>query len=301
MSADHSSQVIYGIDDRPPAGRAVLLAIQHLLTMFGSTVAVPLLLGPAMGMDRAQIGLLISSVLLCSGAATLLQATWGTRLPIIQGVSFSFLAAFSTIITKVQAPETTGGLGLQGRDSMRYIAGAVIAGAIFEIVIGFSGLMGLIRRVLSPVVVGPVIMLIGLALYNVGAPVAATHWPTSILTMVLIIMFSFVLSRHYRACKMFPLLFAIAISWALCIVLSWANIYQPEHTDASGKQLPAHPAYVNFQAVNETAWIRSDKLIFPWGLPQFSTAFVVATLAGYLASMIESFGDYHACAPGRGR
>ena len=51
--------VIYGLDDKPPVGRALILAIQHVLTMFGATVAVPLMLGPegddgsGMGMDRA--------------------------------------------------------------------------------------------------------------------------------------------------------------------------------------------------------------------------------------------------------
>ncbi|NIL98208.1 MAG: xanthine permease, partial [Planctomycetales bacterium] len=65
------------------------------------------------------------------------------------------------------------------------IAGAVLLGGVLEAVIGFTGLMGLIRRVLSPVVIGPVIMLIGLALYQFGAPVAAEHWGVSLLTMVL--------------------------------------------------------------------------------------------------------------------
>ena len=92
-----SDGIIYGLDDKPPLGQAVVLALQHVLTMFGSTVAVPLLLGPAMGMSDAQIALLISSVMLCSGVATLLQSTFGSRLPIIQGVSFSFLAAFFAI------------------------------------------------------------------------------------------------------------------------------------------------------------------------------------------------------------
>ena len=89
-----SAKILYGLDDRPPPGKALVLALQHVLTMFGSTVAVPLLLGPAMGMDAPAIALLISSVMLCSGVATLIQSTFGSRLPIIQGVSFSFLAAF---------------------------------------------------------------------------------------------------------------------------------------------------------------------------------------------------------------
>ena len=90
--------IIYPIESRPPPVRTVVLAVQHVLTMFGATVAVPLLLGPQMGMNQEQIAVLISSVMVCSGLATLLQATFGTRLPIIQGVSFSFLAAFMAII-----------------------------------------------------------------------------------------------------------------------------------------------------------------------------------------------------------
>ena len=201
--------IIYGLDDKPPFGRALVLGLQHILTMFGSTVAVPLLLGPAMGMTDAQTALLISSVMLCSGVATLLQSTWGSRLPIIQGVSFSFLAAFFAIIAKVMAPESEDGLAGNGSMAMQYIAGAIIAGAMIEIVIGFSGLMGRIHRLLSPVVVGPVIMLIGLALYDAGAPVAASHWPISILTMVLIITFSLVLSRSSRFFRMFPRFFSV--------------------------------------------------------------------------------------------
>ncbi len=73
-----SSRVLYGIDDRPPFGPAVVLAVQHVLTMFGSTVAVPLLLGPAMGMQTEHIAVLISSVMLCSGLATLIQSTFGS-------------------------------------------------------------------------------------------------------------------------------------------------------------------------------------------------------------------------------
>lgn len=280
-----NSKVIYGLEDRPPFPRAVLLALQHVLTMFGSTVAVPLLLGPAMGMDAAQTALLISSVMLCSGVATFIQTTFGARLPIIQGVSFSFLAAFSTvIIPTVLAAESEGGFGGDGAMCMRHIAGAVIVGALVEMVIGFSGLMGALRRFLSPVVVGPVIMLIGLALYNAGAPVAASHWPTSIMTIVMIIVFSLVLARNHWLFRLFPLLLAILLSVAVCGLLTALGYY------GSG-----HPAHVGFEEVQNSEWIRTTDVFFPWGVPEFSAAFIVAVLAGYLASMIESFGDYHAC------
>lgn len=278
--------VIYGLDDRPPIGRAGLLAIQHVLTMFGSTVAVPLMLGPAgvdgtgMGMDLTQVSVLISSVMLCSGVATLIQATFGSRLPIIQGVSFSFLAAFAGIIAAVKAQ------GGEVSEMMQYIAGAVLVGAIIEMTIGFSGLVGKIRQVLSPVVIGPVIMLIGLALYGVGAPIAGSCWPISILTITLIIVFSYVLSRKYRFVQLFPILLAILISCAVCGLLT-----------ITGLVSESHPAYINTKHVAAASWLRvqPSEVFFPWGLPKFHLGFILAVLAGYLASMIESFGDYHAC------
>ena len=283
MMSDAS--VIYGLDDKPPLARAVVLALQHVLTMFGSTVAVPLLLAPAMGMDAAQTAILISSVMLCSGVATLLQTTFGSRLPIIQGVSFSFLAAFSgVIIPAVLRPAADGGLGGDPADCMRYIAGAVIVGAVLEMAMGFSGLIGQLRRFLSPVVVGPVIILIGLALYGAGAPVAASDWPISLLTMGLIIAFSLVLSRRLLVFRLFPMLLAILAAVGVCglgTLLGWYG--------------DGHPAQLSFTALENAAWLRTTGVVFPWGPPRFATAFIIAMLAGYLASMIESFGDYHAC------
>lgn len=274
------SNVIYGLDDRPPLGRAVVLGLQHVLTMFGSTVAIPLLFGPAMGMSIEQIGVLISSVMLCSGVATMIQATFGSRLPIIQGVSFSFIAAFFGIIGAVAAE------GGSSAEMMQYIAGAVIVGAVIEMVIGFSGLMGWVRTVLSPVVVGPVIMLIGLALFQHGAPKAGTDWAISGLTMALVILFSLVLSRNNRWFKLFPIISALVIVVTLCWVLSVAGVYGGDH-----------PSHVNLEAAQSAEWVRYQPtdVFFPWGLPKFKLAFIVAVLAGYLASMIESFGDYHAC------
>ncbi|MGI9429299.1 MAG: uracil-xanthine permease family protein [Bythopirellula sp.] len=257
-----------------------MLAIQHMLTMFGSTVAIPLLFGPAMGMSLDQIGLLISSVMLCSGVATLIQATFGSRLPIIQGVSFSFIAAFFAIIS------TTKEQGGSSAEMMQYIAGAVMIGAAFEMVIGFSGLFGKLRQLLSPVVVGPVIMLIGLALFQHGAPKAGTDWMISGLTMALIILFSLVLARGNRFFRLFPILSALIVVVGLCWLLTKSGYYQ--QGDAS---------FVDASAVESSPWVRSnfEEIVFPWGMPKWHLGFAVAVLAGYLASMIESFGDYHAC------
>jgi len=246
--------------------------------MFGSTVSIPLLFGPEMGMSQAEIAKLISSVMLCSGVATLIQATFGSRLPIIQGVSFSFIGVFFLIIASVAENNGTPA------EMMQYIAGAIIVGAIIEAFIGFSGLMGRIRQLLSPVVVGPVIMLIGLALYQHGAPKAGTDWSISLSTIALIILFSLVLAKSNRIFQLFPILLALILVVGFCYVCSAAGWFAPDH-----------PSYVRLDAFKESPWVRTSGIILPWGVPKFSVAFATAAFAAYLASMIESFGDYHAC------
>jgi solute carrier family 23 (nucleobase transporter), member 1 len=323
MASDRSNnRIIYGLNDKPPVGRATVLGLQHVLTMFGSTVAVPLIFGEKLwpipeglpvsvaetlqSAQLANVALLIASVMLCSGVATLLQSTFGSRLPIIQGVSFSFLAAFFGIVAAAQADwgpdwtpvlagdtsaQTLGPLVDQWREAgaigMRTIAASIIVGGIIEAAVGFTGLMSLLRRVLSPVVIGPVIMLIGLALYDAGAPVAASNWYVSGTTIVLIILFALVLSRSVRLFRLFPMLMAIMVMVTGCYVLGLMGVIRS--TD---------PAHVNLSAVKLLPWVRTDTLLFPWGVPgvaELSMGAVIAVLAGYLASMIESFGDYHAC------
>ena len=269
-------EILYGIDDVPPTGRTIVFGLQHVLTMFGATVSVPLILRGALGMDDAQVGILVTAVMLCSGIATILQVTIGSRLPIIQGVSFSFLAAFFAIAGQ-----------FKGAEAMQYIAGAILLGAIVEMAVGWGKLIGQLRRVLTPVVIGPVIMLIGLALFSVGAPQAGLHWPTSILTILLIFLFSQVWSKKSLLLRMFPIFAAILVVWVICLILSAAGVFGPKH-----------PAYINWAPVASAPWFKwsTDSIIFPWGAPKFHVGFFFAVLAGYLASMVESFGDYHAVA-----
>ena len=77
--------LLYGIDDKPPVFETGVLGLQHYLTMFGSTLAIPLLLAPAFGIsDPVELGWLIATMFFVSGITTLLQTTWGNRLPIVQ-------------------------------------------------------------------------------------------------------------------------------------------------------------------------------------------------------------------------
>ena len=134
---EKKTSLLYGIDDTPPLQETIILGLQHYLTMFGSTVAIPLLLAPAFGItDPVQKGWLIATMFFVSGITTLLQTIWGNRLPIVQGGTFSFLAPTFAICGMA----ALANVGWEVR--MQHVQGAIIAGSVMEIIVGASGIIG---------------------------------------------------------------------------------------------------------------------------------------------------------------
>ena len=283
--------LIYGIDDIPPPAEAAVLGFQHYLTMFGSTVAIPLILSEPLGItDPVEKGALIATMFFISGITTLLQTTWGNRLPIVQGGTFSFLTPAIAICGMAGIAE----MGWMVK--MQHIQGAIIAGALFEIILGYSGMVGRLLRFIGPVTIAPTIALIGLSLFKFGAPVAGTHWGIGGLTIALIIAFSQYLRKTHRAFELFPILLAIVVAWIVAWFCTAAGYFPGPELNAAGEVIkPAHPAFVSTANLEAAPWFRAP-LPFQWGMPQFGAAAIVGMLAGYVASMVESIGDYYACA-----
>ncbi|MEJ5020532.1 nucleobase:cation symporter-2 family protein [Ochrobactrum vermis] len=134
---------------------------QHVLTMYGGIVAVPLIIGQAAGLSPTEIGLLITASLFAGGVATVLQTIgipfFGCQLPLVQGVSFSGVATMVAIVTSSQ----TGEAGLQ------VVLGAVITAAVIGLII--TPIFSRITRFFPPLVTGIVITTIGLTLMPVAA------------------------------------------------------------------------------------------------------------------------------------
>ncbi len=273
-------RLIYGIDDVPRPGTTFLLGFQHYLTMFGSTVAIPLILSEPLGMsgDPAALAMLIGTMFFVSGITTLLQTTWGNRLPLVQGGTFSFLAPAMAICGMAALSKA----GWQVR--LQHVQGAVIAGSLFEIAAGYLGLVGRFLRFVGPITIAPTIALIGLALFKIGAPVAGAHWGIGGLTIALIILFSQYLRRVHRFFELFPILLGITAAWGAAWILTITGVF-PE----------GHPAHVSTANVEAAPWICVPRP-FQWGWPVFVPAAVVGMLAGTIASIVESVGDYYACA-----
>ncbi|MDH1212204.1 purine permease [Pseudomonas chengduensis] len=147
-------------DENLGLGSNLLYGLQHVLTMYGGIVAVPLIVGQAAGLSPADIGLLIAASLFVGGAATLLQTIglpfFGCQLPLVQGVSF---ASVATIVAIVGANGGGGGLPV--------VFGAVIGAAAIGLLI--TPIFSKITKFFPPLVTGIVITTIGLTLMPVAA------------------------------------------------------------------------------------------------------------------------------------
>jgi xanthine/uracil permease len=283
-SDDGSSLVTYGIEDRPPLLQSLGLGIQHYLTMVGANIAVPLILAGAMGMPDQFVPRFVGTFFVVSGIATLAQTTLGNRYPIVQGAPFSMLAPALAIVGVVVANPLGGGIEAW-RAALLQLQGAIVVAALFEVVIGYLGLVGRLRRYFSPVVIAPVIVLIGLTLFSAPQVASATqNWPLLLFTFGLIAVFSQFLGDRSRAFQLFPVLLGIVVAYVVALALSAAGVYAP-----------GTPGYVDLTPVVEAPLAVA---IYPlqWGVPQVTTSFVVGMLAGVIASIIESLGDYHAVA-----
>ena len=149
------TDLIYGIDDRPPLKETLFAAIQHLLAIFVAIITPPLIIAGALKLDLETTGFLVSMALFASGVSTFVQCRKlgpvGAGLLCIQGTSFSFIGP---IITAGLA----GGLPL--------IFGVCIAASPVEMIV--SRTFKYLRSVITPLVSGIVVLLIGLSLIKVG-------------------------------------------------------------------------------------------------------------------------------------
>jgi len=147
--------LIYGLNDRPPIKETIFAALQHLLAIFVAIITPPLIIAGALNLDIATTGFLVSMSLFASGLSTYIQCKRigpvGTGLLCIQGTSFSFIGP-------IIAAGMVGGLPC--------IFGACMASSVVEMFI--SRILKYTRKIITPLVSGIVVTLIGMSLIKVG-------------------------------------------------------------------------------------------------------------------------------------
>ena len=147
---------IYQLEGRVPLLKAIPFGVQHILAMFVANLTPITIIAAAGGLDQAEIAILLQNAMFVAGIATLIQLypVWrvGSGLPIVMGVSFTFVTVLCTVAANYGYPA---------------VIGAVIVGGIFE------GTLGLLaqywRKIISPIVAASVVIAIGYSLFSVCA------------------------------------------------------------------------------------------------------------------------------------
>ncbi len=151
-----SMQNIYTLDGKVPFWRSIPFGLQHVLAMFVANIAPILIVAGACGLSSTQTASLIQTAMIVAGIGTLVQLfsvfVIGARLPIVMGISFTFVAVFCNIGTQY-------GYGA--------VIGAALIGGVLEGVLGLFAKYW--RKIISPVVAACVVTAIGFSLLGVGA------------------------------------------------------------------------------------------------------------------------------------
>ena len=266
----NSSDLIYGLNDRPKPGPALLAALQHVLAAFVGIITPPLIIGSALGLT-AHLPYLISMALMVSGVGTFIQARRpfgiGAGMICLQGTSFAFLGA---VLSAGFLVKQRGG---SPEDIMAMIFGVCFFGAVVQIVL--SRFIGQLRRVITPLVTGIVITLIGISLIKVGITdlgggfnAADFGAPTNLALGLFVVLTIILLNRSNTP---WVRLSAIIIGLALGSLAAWF----------SGKLVP--------QALPDLPLV-SLPIPFRFGFNFDWSAFLPIALI-YLISSIETVGD----------
>jgi xanthine permease len=249
-------------DEKLPLAKTFAYGLQHILTMYGGIIVPPLIIGSAAGLSAPQIGMLVTAALFVSGLATLLQTLgipgFGSRLPLVQGVSFAGVATMVTIVT--------------GDGGLPAVFGAVIAASLVGLLI--APFFSQIIRFFPPVVTGTVVTVIGLSLMPVavrwamGGNARAADWGSTgniglaAFTLVVILLLNKVGSL---ALKRLSVLLAMVIGCVAAVLV--------------GK--------VSFAAVGNGPWLAFPEP-FAYGWPTFELSAIISMLLIVLVLLTET-------------
>ncbi|KAK6154152.1 hypothetical protein DH2020_013791 [Rehmannia glutinosa] len=272
-----------------PRNAVIFYGLQHYLSLAGSLIFIPLIVVPAMGGTDKDTATVISTMLLLSGVTTILHTYFGTRLPLVQGSSFVYLAPALAIMNSREFRNLTEH---RFRHIMRELQGAIIVGSMFQCIMGFSGLMSLFLRFINPVVVAPTVAAMGFAFFSYGFPQAGACVEISLPEILLVLVFTLV-----------PL--SVVIIWAYAFFLTAGGAYNYK---GCSPDIPSSNILIDAcrkhaytmkhcrtdvsNAMRTAAWVR---IPYPlqWGIPIFRLRTSIIMIFVSLVASVESVGTYH--------
>lgn len=274
MSND--KELIYKLDDNPSAKESFFAAIQHVLASFIGIITPTLIIGGVLGLG-SEIPYLISMALMVSGVGTIIQAKKpmgiGTGMICVQGTSFAFLS--SVLAAGFIAKANGGGPD----DILAMIFGVCILGAFIEI--GLSQVLSKLKRIITPLVTGTVITIIGISLIKVGfTDLAGGKW---------------LMTNKPEFFASFENLFLGFIVMLTIIIANkspnqWVRLSSIILGMLVGFVIAMFMGKVNFASITQVESVISIPIPFKYGFDFDIAAFIPIALI-YLITAIESSGD----------
>ena len=260
---EKKSNLILDVNEKPSIGKWIILAFQHVFAMFGATILVPILVNSAAG---AEV-LTIPVTLVASGIGTLIYilCTKG-KSPVYLGSSFAFIAPITAAYLK-------GGIS----GAMTGIMAVGLIYVIFAIIIKLIG-KNWLDKLLPPVVIGPMIMIIGLglapsAISQIGlSSGAALEWQPIVVALVAFLTTAIVAVAAKGFLKVIPFLIGIVAGYLAGVAVG----------------------IVDFTPITEAAIVGVPNFLIPFVsyTPNFSAILTIAPIA--LVTIAEHIGDHTA-------
>ncbi|KAL8091525.1 nucleobase-ascorbate transporter 6-like [Apium graveolens] len=289
---DQLPNVSYCITSPPPWPEAILLGFQHFIVMLATTVIIPTALVPQMGGGNEEKAKVVQTVLLVAGINTLLQTTFGSRLPAVIGGSYTFVAPTISIILSGRWSDQDP--VARFKKIMRAVQGALIIASTLQIVLGFSGLWRNVTRFLSPLSAVPLVALTGFGLYEFGFPGVAKCVEIGLPELIILIIFSQYLPHILKPGKhifdRFAVLFSVVIVWIYAHLLTVGGAY---NNTSPNTQTSCRTDRAGL--IGGAPWIRVP-YPFQWGAPSFDAGEAFAMMMATFVSLVESTGGFIAVA-----
>jgi len=273
---NENSELIYKLDDNPSARESFFAAIQHVLASFVGIITPTLIIGGVLGLG-SEIPYLISMSLMVSGVGTIIQAKKplgiGAGMICVQGTSFAFLS--SVLAAGFIAKANGGGPD----DILAMIFGVCMIGAFIEI--GLSQILPKLKRIVTPLVTGTVITIIGISLIKVGfTDLAGGKW---------------LMDNKPEFFASFENLFLGALVMLVIVIANkssnqWIRLSSIIIGMIVGFIVAMFMGKVNFALMSQVESVVSIPIPFAYGFAFDLAAFIPVALI-YLITAIESSGD----------
>ena len=257
-----SMENIYTLNGRVPFWKSIPFGLQHVLAMFVANIAPIMIVAGVSGLTTQEMASLIQTAMIMAGVGTMVQlfAVWriGAKLPIVMGISFTFVSVFCYVAPK-------WGYGA--------VIGAVMIGGIIE------GLLGIFakywRRLISPIVSSCVVTAIGFSLLSVGANSfaggvgsadfgCAKNWILGSVTLIACILFNVFAKGHL---KQLSVLFGLVVGYIVALFMGKVDL-----SSLSGVAIVSFPKLLPYK-------------------PVFNISAIVSVVMIFLVSATETIGD----------